>query len=1278
VFRGLRPRDEAAPVKLSDYKTALQQDTRALTLFHFVPLATLQQRGSSDVYANLAVPVTGTYIIANYDPELQLYYMLCKESTGSQGQYKLCFMPADCIGVGKHTSVQLQTVGENELRRVREIEQWAPQLAQHIDTLTGRGSIKKLDDAGKRARQLLDRIVSTLIRTDGENTIEDGDSVPGVGRSASSTRIFNMAEEDPGKFGNGFPDEQQQRRVREVRFIDTLFDGLSRLVNSRSSSPSSAPAVDSAGRGSAEQCWDIVPELIKTLIRTFIGNPTNQHYVTKRTRMLTLLCDVCNTEVWAIHALAYLHHNNKMLLEDLDLRAEGLVGKLTSMLGAQDSTKLWRCEISVPITRFLRELVTCDGFELYSNQNAVLQRVYEHPALRVETKLYELAQRGSHVREKMLIVSWPSTLFQGPNDFGKKFFPFRKRFGDIQDSKSQISYVGLAYVAWTLEPDTCFNLQNWQSHGSTRGEDESGSGRISWAQKIKGSRAEAQFWQLRQIARYYTEQILLAAECCAGRNETNARYLDAVFTFDGVLHGLRDPVLPLELRSAFAKLMRHKYLDRAPHEAVSVPVLVRFRSEFEQKWVMCTKMKIEAMTESEKKQVEDELPAAEKRRKRSLEFLDTGFMTLFLCSLVVFAVVVAFLEGGGTITNEKRFDPVRYLMFFITIVFILEVSIRIWAMRWAKFKNERICMIDLLVTIVDVLCTIMQFALEDGAENGALNSAKSLRFIRVVRGLRFMRVLRLARYFSKAHDYLLQGGDMLSHCYALHYHQDPANPLPSGVGGCSSSGLQREHFDQMKQYFETSTEYFTKLQGRQHINDITTTSYVSTLLANLQTLMRFGYFTQVEEIRVLCWQLIILLDGRSDMVLETTHDQNKYLRQLTPHKSWKQAPKKRNEMGHLPIQSVLKLKRGAEKARQFTRKKSENQKQSSPKKNSMAEKWLKVRKFVKKGSLGKQQQAKEQAQEREEKAAKEAMEGVAVEEEEKGGEAEGGGRMVAGAPTISHHHDQGRSIRLSQSFRSGNQRSLSPTRNGGKRLSLRSNSTSNVLDADGTRERRISLSEGSPMEVKWKGAIRKVIAQNRAIKVMENIKKSRELEDDFEDQEVPDIEEWGELEQSRSHLSHGKWKKLQNTTLSSKNTLGAFGRTRGTEESVNRWAKLRGKMGVLTLQAKKSQVSEYESEAMEGSDSKTEEGSDTAQTNAAGENQKNTEVGFDLQQDGQIVKTKKTSRLGLQRDSSRRAMSEGEQVGQLWLFKAQQRFKKQHGMRLEFKVRRLVEYKMGL
>jgi hypothetical protein len=1042
VFRTLRRRDEATPVMLSDFRKALQEDTRQLTLFYLVSPATLQHRGMNEMRMQSIVPATGTYVIVNYDPHHQMEYMLCKTPTGSHGQFKLCFVPGHMIGVGRYTTVQLQTVGQIELRRVREIEQWRVQLSRYTEVLLNMTTTSKLtiNDAESKTAKLLRHVMSTLIHSgshlEDENGIVGGvhaaDDVADTGRPTSATvrRLLNIAEEDPGKFGDGFPDKQQQRRVRELLFIDALFDELQRLIRCQMVSPFSGATILDQPSEADHSRSKVVTELFKTIIRALIDNPANQHYIISQNRVKELIV-WCNTEVWAIHTLAYLYRNNMVALQNLDLSAEGIISKLTKRIADHRAGDMaWRLQVSAPILRFLRGLVACNGVQLYLNQNVVLQRIYEQPRLLIQTQAFE-KPCGQADRETILLISWPTTLFMPPHLFGKKLIPYVKRFGDIQNSDSQTTNLDLRHVAWTLEPDTCYKLCYPNAKGKSASTGDGGEG-VEWVQRIKrlqGGRKK--FWQLRQIARYYTEQILLAADCCAGRNKTSMSYLDTMFSFNEVLHGLQDGKLPLELRRAFAKLMRHKFLDHAPQERIRIPEPLRLYSEFSDKWVTCTKMKVEGMTESEKQEVDD-VPLLEQRKKRALAFLDMGFMTLFLCSLVVFAVVVAFLESSGAISDE-RYDPVQYCMYTITVIFIIEVSIRGWAMGWSKFKKDPFCAMDLFVTIVDVLCCIVQFAVED-AEGGALNSAKSLRFIRVVRGLRFMRVLRLARYFNKAQNYILLGGQPLNHCYALEYTQerdslkvDDANPLPCGMdgGGCIDgqhdayesnqhgiastlpidayeSNQRLEQYQQMEQYFDKSSPYLTELRGRQHIDNVPANSYVSALLANLQALMRFGYFREVEDIRVLCWQLIILLDGRADMKLRpSVYDTSMELPRVAPRDSWKYNPQPLKTepwismgiAGKVKAKAQIyssKKKKKREKEREKKKEKKKKKKDGISPKNSSSpmkkasEKWIRVRSLVKAGTLGKW------ATEKEDESTSSESEGEEEDGEEEDGEEEDG------------------------------------------------------------------------------------------------------------------------------------------------------------------------------------------------------------------------------------------------------------------------------------------------
>ena len=121
-----------------------------------------------------------------------------------------------------------------------------------------------------------------------------------------------------------------------------------------------------------------------------------------------------------------------------------------------------------------------------------------------------------------------------------------------------------------------------------------------------------------------------------------------------------------------------------------------------------------------------------------------GVITLFLC--VIVALVLTFLDLDSKIVLAD--EPYNALAKFTTAVFIVEVSFRIWAME--GFFSDKFCLIDLAVTVVDIVGVAMEAMQGDDADAGSEAKAGAMfRALKVVRVMRVLRVLRLARYAGK-------------------------------------------------------------------------------------------------------------------------------------------------------------------------------------------------------------------------------------------------------------------------------------------------------------------------------------------------------------------------------------------------------------------------------------------------------------------------------------------------------------------------------------------------
>ena len=123
-----------------------------------------------------------------------------------------------------------------------------------------------------------------------------------------------------------------------------------------------------------------------------------------------------------------------------------------------------------------------------------------------------------------------------------------------------------------------------------------------------------------------------------------------------------------------------------------------------------------------------------------------GVIVLFIC--VVGALTLTFLDLNGTILLAD--EPYYSASKTTTVIFIVEVSLRMWSMGGKAFITDWFCAMDLLVTVLDVVTVVLELATGGEGGGGEAKTGTMFRALRILRILRVLRVLRLARYANKA------------------------------------------------------------------------------------------------------------------------------------------------------------------------------------------------------------------------------------------------------------------------------------------------------------------------------------------------------------------------------------------------------------------------------------------------------------------------------------------------------------------------------------------------
>jgi hypothetical protein len=165
-----------------------------------------------------------------------------------------------------------------------------------------------------------------------------------------------------------------------------------------------------------------------------------------------------------------------------------------------------------------------------------------------------------------------------------------------------------------------------------------------------------------------------------------------------------------------------------------------------------------------------------KKKKRNLvmSILEGTPMTIILVVMIIYAVMVSVYETVPG--NEPLPGYVQGLMIFITFSFATEVALRMYAEKlgckegqYFDFFSENATgvynMIDLLVTLLDLLSLILEWALAnsngEADGGGALGVSTILRTLRFVRLARVMRLGKYTQRFVYVTFYRYQGKDLL-------------------------------------------------------------------------------------------------------------------------------------------------------------------------------------------------------------------------------------------------------------------------------------------------------------------------------------------------------------------------------------------------------------------------------------------------------------------------------------------------------------------------------------
>jgi hypothetical protein len=137
---------------------------------------------------------------------------------------------------------------------------------------------------------------------------------------------------------------------------------------------------------------------------------------------------------------------------------------------------------------------------------------------------------------------------------------------------------------------------------------------------------------------------------------------------------------------------------------------------------------------------QDEPKPKSPRQQRVRKFIDSTPALLFMMACVVVGVVV---ESTSALAKEDK----QIIESVLLAVFVLDCSARAFAMGFFDYITDTFAVVDLIVTVIDILATVI--SAQAGEESG--NAASIGRLGRALRILRFARILRCARILNAFH-----------------------------------------------------------------------------------------------------------------------------------------------------------------------------------------------------------------------------------------------------------------------------------------------------------------------------------------------------------------------------------------------------------------------------------------------------------------------------------------------------------------------------------------------
>jgi hypothetical protein len=281
--------------------------------------------------------------------------------------------------------------------------------------------------------------------------------------------------------------------------------------------------------------------------------------------------------------------------------------------------------------------------------------------------------------------------------------------------------------------------------------------KIRSARTVMGGRSQGKKTcpHVRGIAKYYQAQLDLYAEMCCGSSRYCSRAVSKQFPYELLAVGIRDSKLPDALRASFARLMHNLYVDVFPHEAVTLPSLVRHAGALQKidvkvvnridspgdagttegpsiavahecsgrckcwKGFLCSRYRCKPSKVNPEPSSPNKQKSGPFQPNLRLWLVDSahgrgvldGGAVLIIIMFLVLASLVSVLASMISVGADSWGHGNIYSFYFdntILCAFVVEASLRMYAVGVSNYFGDGLCLIDFFVIAADVAALVVQ------------------------------------------------------------------------------------------------------------------------------------------------------------------------------------------------------------------------------------------------------------------------------------------------------------------------------------------------------------------------------------------------------------------------------------------------------------------------------------------------------------------------------------------------------------------------------------------